>query len=256
MKLAVEHAGLSEVGRVRAANEDAWMADPELGLHAVSDGMGGKTHGSLASTVVVTALPVLIKTKADELSDLSLPQATRVITDVVTDLSARLSAKAAGDPALDGMGATLVLALVRQGRALISHMGDSHAYLYRAGRLERLTADHSMIQLLLDGGDIDVDGAAAHPARGKLTRYVGMPGRPLPETRAVRLMPGDRLLLCSDGLSTMVGDDEVTSIMGWSEGVRSACDELVATANEAGGRDNATAFVIAVQQAEADGSSS
>ena len=187
-------AGLTDRGRVRSQNQDRWFADARRGLFIVADGMGGGPAGSVAAQVVVDALPPLLEQRLPDVSSLKEPEAIPSLLAVLEHLSNRIRAESRGQPGLDGMGATVVLALVRGGQALIAHMGDSRAYLWRDSRLARLTRDHSLIQLLLDCGEITPEQAAEHPSRGQVTRFVGMPEASLPEARLVRLKPGDRLL--------------------------------------------------------------
>jgi len=125
-------------------------------------------------------------------------------------------------------------------------MGDSRAYFLRDGTLQRLTKDHTIVQLLSDAGEISAEETATHPARGRLTHFVGMEGEPLPETRLLEIHPGDRLLLCSDGLTTLVGDQQLSSIMRHAGPPEITCVRLIQAANEAGGTDNITVIVTDV----------
>ncbi len=241
----ITHAGLTDRGRVRQRNEDRWLADADLGLFVVSDGMGGECAGELAAQIVIETLPLLLRQALADISDLSDLQVIEQARGVLADLSHHVRHESQGQPGLDGMGATVVLTLIRDQTALIAHMGDSRAYLFRDGRLEQLTRDHSLVQLLLDCGEITPAEAVHHPSRGQLTRFIGMTGEPLPEARVLELHSGDRLLLCSDGLTGMLTDDEVRTILTENVSPTTACERLVAAANAAGGRDNLTAVIVA-----------
>ena len=241
---ALIHAGLSDRGRVRKQNEDTWAADPELGLFLVSDGMGGEAEGALASRIVAKTLPTLVRQRMGSLTDLTAAHAAEKLGQLLAELSDQVYKEAHGRPGLRGMGATVVLALIRGSAALIGHMGDSRAYLLRQGKLQPITHDHSLVQLLLDTGDITPEEAKVHPTRGQITRYVGMAGEALPEVRLAAVEPGDRLLLCSDGLTGMLTDEKLAPILSAGLTPEGTCQRLVAAANEAGGKDNITAVVV------------
>jgi len=244
-------AGLTDRGLVRQENQDRWAADAELGLFLVSDGIGGGLAGALAARIVAEALPPLLRACMHDPSGIEHPltPATRV-ERAIAALSDQVRTESKGQPGLDGMGATVVLALVHDPHAIIAHLGDSRAYLVRNARIEQLTKDHSIVQLLIDNGEIRPEQAAEYPERGRLTRYVGTDGEALPEARAVELCPGDQLLLCSDGLSGMVCDAELLSILHQAPSPEAACRDLIAAANAAGGRDNSTAVVIRLAATE------
>lgn len=238
------YAGLSEVGRVRERNEDAWMADPAAGLFIVSDGMGGHLAGNVASKAVVQTLPAML---AQTLSGAeSMTEAMARVNDALIQLSKDLHAHAQRWPGLAGMGATVVLALFRGREAVIAHMGDSRAYRLRDSELEQLTKDHTILQLLIDEGEITAQEAKAHPSRGQLTRAVGLPGEPLPESQTIDVRAGDCLLLCTDGLTEMLSKDEIRAIVADDLDPRAACAYLIESTIAAGGRDNITALVVEV----------
>ena len=181
-----------------------------------------------------------------EIKDLGLPFAAKRLQAVLCELSGQLRAKTQSEPGLAGMGATVVLGLIRRNQALIAHMGDSRAYLLRQLRLKRVTKDHSITQLLVEKGDITPAQAATHPTRGRLTRFVGMDGEPLPKVQLLVIRPGDRLLLCTDGLTSMVNDGRLRSILASRAGIGVTCKHLVDAANAAGGQDNVTALLVEV----------
>ena len=251
MRLTVKHAGLSDRGRVRESNEDNWAADPKQGLYIVSDGLGGQFAGALASKIVVEVLPKLVRERLEDAGDLADPQAAEQLQAILCDLSQQVYEQTHGEPGLEGMGATVVLALIRGGNVLVAHMGDSRAYRLREGHLEQLTKDHSIVQLLIETGDIRPEEAARHPARGQVTRSVGMEGEPLPEVQMIDVVAGDRLLLCTDGLTGMLADDDIANMVGPGLSAQEACRHLIEAALDAGGEDNITVLVVDVVEATA-----
>lgn len=194
----------------------------------------------------VETLPRLLRDRLARIKALGGSKAKACVKAALCQLSNRLYQQAHDEPGLDGMGATVVLALVRGAKALIAHMGDSRAYLYRDGLFEQLTRDHSIVQLLVDNDEIGPEDAATHPAQGQITRYVGMEGEPLPDVRLVQLRSGDRLLLCSDGLTGMLSDEQILSILAKNCEPDAACRRLIDAANDAAGTDNITVVLVSV----------
>lgn len=242
-------AGISHPGRVRTNNEDHWAADPTAGLYTVSDGMGGHVAGELASQIVVQLLPALLRQRMNE-APAPAGQAERArvewLKSALCSLSGHVHRHAQKEPTLAGMGSTVVTAWIDGPAAVIGHLGDSRAYHYRNGRLEQLTHDHSVVQVLIDSGEITPEQALDHPASHCLTRNVGMAGEPLPEVRLIELRDEDVLLLCTDGLSGMVGDPSLAAILERASTPAAACEQLVDAANAAGGQDNITAVVLRI----------
>lgn len=242
--VAVDFAGLTHVGRFRQRNEDAWGAFPELGMYAVADGLGGHPAGNVASRVVVEALPEVLEPRLREVSDLHSPTAVEGIISGLAQLSADISQESRRHPSLAGMGTTLAVVVLRSPAALVAHIGDSRAYRLRRGHLERLTRDHSVIQYLLDTGAIAPEQVEGHPARAQITRYMGMPGEVAADVRLLDLEPGDRLLLCTDGLTGMVETEDIGEMLGAHAKPVEACRTLVDAALEGGGLDNVTVLVL------------
>lgn len=239
--LAFRAAGATDAGRVRPQNEDAFTIGSDLLV--VSDGVGGAQAGATASKLVVDALP---RAWSAAVSSTPRRPSRRLLCDTITELSQQIHNQAAHRPELAGMGATVVAVALRSRTATVAHMGDSRAYLLRAGELRRLTADHSVVALLLQRGEIGEEEANVHPARHTLSRFVGMPGSIQPDVATVQCKRGDKLLLCTDGLTDMLADYDIAQVLESAAGPEAACTELVSRANDAGGRDNITVVVAAV----------
>lgn len=234
----------NEEGKVRDHNEDACFVDTANGLFIVSDGMGGAQAGELASRIVVEVLPRIIHERMNGLKSPSPKSLGRSLRNAIMELSRRLRDKSADQIGLKGMGATVVLMMVRDGRAYIANMGDSRAYLFRENRLKQLTEDHSIVGILLRNGDITPEEAKNHPARGRLSRYVGMESEVYPDILLLSVKTGDRLLLCSDGLTNMLSDDKIAYALKERSDPQTACKALVDAANAAGGTDNITVIIV------------
>ena len=246
--VTIKHAGLTDLGCVREKNEDRWMVEPEIGLYIVADGMGGQLGGGVASKVVVEVLPLLVRKRFADIADLSDAAAAECLCELLAYLSNRLRDGGKEQAGLSGLGSTVIMLLVRDEKALIGQMGDSRAYLLRDRRLKQLTTDHTLVQLLIESGDITPEEVATHPSRGQLTRYVGMEGDPLPEVQLLELHAGDRLLLCSDGLTGMLSNQEIHSFLDRRLTPKTVCKRLVEAAKKADGKDNITVVAISVSK--------
>ncbi len=233
MAPTVRHACLSDRGLTHADNEDRWLADPDLGLYAVADGMAD----ARPSQVTVDLLPRLVRHRFGTVPGLGDARAAAALRAVVTEVSERVRDLGCG-------GSTLVLALVRGPQALLAHLGDSRIYLLRGGQLRQLTSDHSFVQEMVYQGMMSVEEARRRRSNGGPTRFVGMNGEAVADIGPLDLRPGDRLLLCSDGLTGMLDDDRLRSALVAGPAPADVCRRLVAEANAAGGHDNITALVL------------
>jgi protein phosphatase len=228
-------AGLSDTGRKRRQNEDAYVCEPPL--FAIADGMGGAQAGEVASGLAAAAFE----------EGAAAIQGEEGAAIVVRAANARIFERAVHDPAVAGMGTTATVAVVDEGAAAvtIAHVGDSRAYLYRNGALEQLTTDHSLVGELVRSGRLTEDEAAVHPHRSVITRALGTDADVEVDTRRVEVVPGDLILLCSDGLSAMVRDEEIVRVLGATGAApRDAAEALVSAANAAGGEDNVTVVLF------------
>lgn len=222
-------ARLTDIGNVRSHNEDALGVFPERGLLIVSDGMGGMNAGDVAARLVVEVLPEMLEEALGSKPSPVTDGHAEAVKDAVARLNREIAKLSDEQPEVAGMGATVVLALIRGSHAFIAHVGDSRAYLYRDGRLTQLTEDHSVSEVVF--------------GRGELTRFIGMRGAVCPDVRKLDLRSGDKLVLCTDGLTSEIKDREIERIVRESDGLEQTCRSLVRAAGEAGGRDNITAIV-------------
>lgn len=236
----VRFAGLSDVGRLRANNQDCWGADSDQSLFMVADGVACSTDGALAAHLIVELLPTYVARHL-KAGDADTPES---LAGAITDYCNDFRVFAATDPRAAGANTTVVAVVVAGSRALLAHLGDSRAYLFRDDRVKQLTRDHSVIQDLIDAGKVSPEEAEHHPARATLTRHVAMLPRPLPDSAAVDLLPGDRILLTSDGLHGVLDDPLLAEILTSHPEPADACTAMIDAANEAGGPDNITAVIV------------
>lgn len=231
----------SDTGKVRDHNEDRWRADPLLGLFIVSDGMGGSAHGEVAAQFVVDHLPGQIERTYRQPG--VIPSRGHALAAAVAAASDDLHAQK-NTSAMAGATATVLAAWLYESSCALAYLGDSRAYLLRHDRLEQLTTDHTIAQLLVDAGELAEHRVSTHPGRNKLMRFAGMPPPAQPGTVHVDLKPLDRILLCSDGISGAMPAEALRLIVGRDEPPQVVCRALVAAANDAGGHDNMTALLI------------
>ena len=223
-------ASLTDTGRRRRHNEDAFVSEPPL--FAVADGMGGAQAGELASSLAAAALTELQEHPGggEERVDELIQQANR-----------RVYERQSQDASASGMGTTMTVALVGDDRVVIGHVGDSRAYLIRNGKLEQLTEDHSLVAELVRSGKLSPEEAEAHPQRSVITRALGTDPDVDVDTFSIETRPGDLFLICSDGLTSMVDDETILSEVARNrDNLQGAAKALVRAANKGGGEDNIT----------------
>jgi PPM family protein phosphatase len=235
--------GLTDTGRRRRHNEDSYVCEPPL--FAIADGMGGAQAGEVASRLAAAVLNEgsLVDLEGDGLGEARL-------AELIQEANRRVFQRSNEDAAASGMGTTMTVALVDgdAGTVAIGHVGDSRAYRVRAGALEQLTEDHSLVNELLKSGRLSPEEALSHPQRSVITRAIGTEPDVDVDTFTVDAQPGDLFLLCSDGLTDMITDEEILGLVERSErDLESAARRLVEAANRSGGGDNITvvAFTIA-----------
>lgn len=244
---AISIAGTSHAGRVRLTNQDAFdrfddSSRDEI-LLVVADGMGGHQGGEVASAMAVGTLGEMCHE-----GDAAAPAR---LSAAIERANAEIFDRAQSSRRLKGMGTTVVaLLLSAEGPAFVAHVGDSRLYLLRDGSLEALTDDHSLAGQLLQNGDITEEEARSHPRRSVLTRAVGSGKRVQPEVSPLEVGGADTYLLCSDGIYEMLPDDEIGALLARAPDAHTAVAWLVDAANQAGGKDNATALVAQVFSGE------
>jgi PPM family protein phosphatase len=248
--------GLTDVGRKRRHNEDAYLIDEDRGLFVVADGMGGHAAGEVASRITVESIQEYIAA-TDEQQESSWPFGfnSRVsvegnrLTTAVEKANEKVVRAVQNRPELKGMGTTVVAALFDADRATLVHVGDSRAYLFRDGELRRLTDDHSWVQEQVNAGILSEDEAKSHPLKNVVTRALGGAAHVSVDLIEVPVRTGDRYLLCSDGLTGMLPDEEIFEHFKPGTPLESTVRALVEVANVRGGVDNITAILVEVKDA-------
>ena len=226
------YAASTHVGCVRGHNEDSFLAQSPL--FVVADGMGGHEAGEVASEIAVNTISNYAPKEPNgpQLGEAIQKANLAILEGAATGL---------GKP---GMGTTVTAAMIFDNQLLIAQVGDSRAYLLHNGQLQRITRDHSLVADLVEQGRLTEEEARIHPQRSVITRALGSDPNTMPDAYALRLSQGDRLLLCSDGLSGMVLDSRIESILNRYSDVQECCDKLIDEALKAGGLDNVTAIVV------------
>ena len=239
MPPTLRSAAGSDVGRRRENNQDSALTSPRM--LAVADGMGGHAHGEVASAVAIAALLDLdARLRGADLAAVDLLAALR---EAIEDAATRLTGLAEQHPELRGTGTTVVALLVDGTRIGVLHLGDSRAYLLRGGELHRLTRDHTLVQSLLDEGRISEAEAASHPRRSWLVKTLQDSSTPEPDLFHLEGRPGDRYLICSDGVTAVLEDSQIHEVLASIAEPAAAVEQLIARANAGGGPDNITCIV-------------
>jgi protein phosphatase len=240
--------GRSETGLVRVSNQDAFVAIDRLECWAVADGIGGHVGGDIAAQTAIASVKAQVESSAERFRNGEGTPA-EILTDLVVQAHRAILGRAKPEPNLRGMGTTIVLLWIpspANQTAYVAHVGDSRAYRFRSGTLTSLTRDHTLIEKYLAHGILTENSARTHPERHVLTQALGMSSPVKPSVASVELAHQDVLLLCSDGLTKMLEDDNIRTICADAQGdpIRT-CDHLIAEALDRGGEDNVTVVVIA-----------
>lgn len=228
--MRVVAAAATDIGQVRDGNEDTYVA--ETPLFALADGMGGHRGGEVASRIAIETVERLFPTGEGTLAEL-VREANRAVFE-----------RSMADRAVSGMGTTLTVAALEGDRVHLAHVGDSRAYLLRDGELRQLTEDHTLVQRMVSEGELTPAEAEVHPHRNILIRVVGVDPSVDVDELQVEPRPGDRLLICSDGLHDMLPNRHIAQVLTTEPDPHAAVRRLVADANEAGGIDNITVILL------------
>jgi serine/threonine protein phosphatase PrpC len=230
------YAGRTDTGRRRRRNEDAYVIAPPL--FAVADGMGGAQSGEVASRLAAAAL---------EDTDPGRLTGPERVASLIQEANRRVHERSSVDPSTSGMGTTMTVALVESEGVVIGHVGDTRAYRVRGGRIEQITEDHSLVNELLKSGKLSPEEAETHPQRSVITRAVGTDPDVDVDSFIVDAREGDVFLICSDGLTAMVDDEEIRGVVEENhDDLDRATKLLVAAANRGGGEDNITVVAFGI----------
>ena len=241
----VELAGLSDVGLHRSHNEDTIGSDPQLGLAVLADGMGGYKAGEVASAIAVNLIMEEIRQGAAQIGRSEIDDATGfcketlLLKDAIEQANTTIHQTAKSQPQCKGMGTTVVSVLFYDDRMTVGHVGDSRLYRLRGDVFEQITVDHSLLQELVDKGFYTPEQARDSLNKNLVTRAVGVDADVKPDLQEEPVEPGDTFVLCSDGLSDLVADDDMHSTLKeYGNNLEEAASVLVNMANENGGKDN------------------
>jgi len=250
--MLIETATRTDPGPVRGRNEDRFLVDEERGLLVLADGMGGHAAGEIAARIAVETFRDVVlgqvdpdETRLDRHASDHADMLGERMRYAMNQASLRIRQAALRNPSRTGMGTTLVGALLEAGQLHLAHVGDSRAYLWRGRRLERLTRDHTLVQVEVDAGHLSPEQARIAPHKNILVQSIGFHGSVDPDTSTRPLVPDDVVLLCSDGLTDPLDDDAIAAIFRRA-GPAELADTLVRAALEGGGSDNVTVIVARV----------
>jgi protein phosphatase len=249
----IEAWGATDVGLKRRLNEDVYMLDTEAGIYLVADGMGGHAAGEVASRVASDEIARSFKSGISD-ADETWPEhwdATRsaIANKIVDSIVAghhRVTMAMNNDAELKGMGTTVVVAAHQFGdsKMIVCHVGDSRAYRYRGGQIEVLTSDHSWVHEQVTAGFLTEEAARTHPLKNVVTQALGGSSEPRVDVLETEIAAGDLYLLCSDGLNSMLTDEEIANILSEGGALDVSCRRLIEAANERGGNDNISVVLL------------
>jgi serine/threonine protein phosphatase PrpC len=243
--ISIELHAAVDPGRARSNNEDSVATDDGVALAVLADGMGGYNAGEVASNMATSFIRTELGRWLREASLQASDAEVRRAMDICVDNANRAIFNAANsNPQYAGMGTTLVVAVFRDTRVLLGHVGDSRCYRLRAGRLQQITRDHSLLQEQIDAGLITQEQAAFSANKNLVTRAVGVEDTVMLETHQHDVLPGDLYLMCSDGLSDMLDDAGIAQVLQAHDSLETTSRALIDAANDAGGKDNISVVLV------------
>ena len=247
---AIDASGLTDTGLARQHNEDCFAIDEESHLFVVADGMGGHSHGEVASQLSVDSICEFVSREGNNTTtplpwDDGLRPHSNVLRGAILSAQRRVLRAIEGDLALSGMGTTVVGLMLKDGVGAVAHVGDSRIYRARNGSFELLTQDHTWVNEQVMAGYLSDEQARSHPLRNVVTRALGGEAEVDVELQEIAVQEGDVFLLCSDGLTGMLRDEEIRQILEGQPDLAEACQSLIDAANARGGSDNITALLVA-----------
>lgn len=239
--MTFSYATQTDIGQLRQNNEDCVAVDEENGLVVLADGMGGYKAGEVASEMATSfVLTELGRWIGDTGVGTGMRELRRMLEIAITNANRAIYNAAHASSDCSGMGTTLVMAVLREHRVLVAHVGDSRCYRMRGKTLVRLTHDHSLVQQQIDAGLVSADQAAHAPNKNLITRALGVEKDVEPDINEYRVDEGDLFMLCSDGLTDMLSDDRIAGLLQGKGSIEEKSCALVSAANRQGGRDNIT----------------
>ncbi len=233
----MEYFALSDIGKYRELNEDSYLANGKI--FAVADGLGGHAAGEVASSIALKVIEDRMNKTFKDRKEIE-----QEMLETIKEANRIVFKKAFQKPELHGMGTTLTIAVPFKNELLIGHVGDSRAYLLRDGNLKRLTEDHTLVFQMIKEGKLKEEEAEFHPLRSTLTRALGTNEFINIDFISLTLKPNDLILLCTDGLSSMISDSQIAQIFQEESDLKKMAEKLVKLANERGGIDNITVVLI------------
>jgi protein phosphatase len=252
---ALEIASATHTGMVRSHNEDAIATDGSIGLAVLADGMGGYNAGEVASGIAVALITSEMRQAIAKTNLHGMPQdegdtqSALLLKGVIAKTNTSIFESANSQPQYAGMGTTLVVALFRDNRVSVAHIGDSRLYRLRTEKLDQITRDHSLLQEQIDSGMLSKEAARRSQNKNLVTRALGIEPEVEAEIHTYDVMPGDIFLLCSDGLNDMVEDEDIElTLNAMGSNLPLAANQLVQMANDNGGRDNVSVVLVKVNR--------